>query len=165
MNFGRYFYVNPTAGYDAGYYAASSDANRGAYSASGPYVSAVTFNGATVPMKLYRSRMTSWTESAARDFCWATYAPSTGVPSWRYFITWGGFGWLKDVIHHRDISSPESVNIGYDDRFNVIESSWIKNHFGWTVRYNTTQAKTYSTDDAGHVDIMRYFLWLGNQAW
>lgn len=165
VNFGRYFYVNPTAGYDAGYYAASSDANRGAYSASNPYVSAVTFNGATVPMKLYRSRMTSWTESAARDFCWTTYAPSTGVPSWRYFLNWGGFEWLKNPLDHIGISYPEAQKLGFDDRFGSISISSISDYLNGTTKLNTSYSRTYSSADAGYVDIVRYFLWLGNQQW
>lgn len=165
VNFGRYFYVSPTHGYDAGYYSTSSDSARGAYSSASPYVSTVTFNGATVPMRLYRSRMTSWTESSARDFCWATYASSSSALNWRYFINWGGFEWLKKPLDHIPISFPEAQKMGLDDRFGLLSLSGISDFLNGTTRLNPLYSKTYSSDDAGYVDIVRYFLWLGNQQW
>lgn len=165
VNFGRYFYVNPTKGYDYAYGSVQSASQRGEYSAARPYSAAMVFNGATVPPRLYRSGMTRWTESAARDFCWATYEGNGYALNWRYFLNWGGFGWLKDANSHKSISPPEANKMGFDDRLGLIYSSYISHYLNGMVRHNASYAKTYSSADAGYVDIVRYYLWLGNQQW
>lgn len=165
VNFGKYFYANPARGYDYGYAAAPSDAYRGAYSASAPYAVETTFNGAPVPIKLYRSRLTSWTESAARDFCWTSHTDMGGNMTWRYTLCAGGFGWMKNKDNHKGIAFPYARSLGYDDRFESISDSYISSYLGGPVRHNTAYARTFSSADAGYVDIVRYCLWLGNQPW
>ena len=165
VNFGRYFYANPARGYDYGYAAAPSDAYRGAYSPSSPYAVETTFNGAAIPMKLYRSRLTSWTENASRDFCWATHTGMGGNMTWRYTLNSGGLGWMKNTINHVGITYPEAKIIGYDDRFNHIVSSCITSYLSGKARHNASYARTFSSADEGYVDILRYYLWLGNQPW
>ncbi len=165
VNFGRYFYVNPTSGYDYGYGTASSAALRGEYSAARPYAAAVTFNGARIPMNLYRTGQTRWTESASRDFCWATSTAPGRPLNWRYFLNWGGFEWLKDADSHKDIPYPEPHKMGCEDRIGLISSSFISTFLNGSVRHNSAYARTYSSADAGYIDIVRYYLWLGSQTW
>ena len=165
VNFGRYFYVNPTAGFDYAYDFVSSPALRGEYSARNRYAAEVTFNGATVPMNLYRPGMTRWTESSSKDFLWTPFLEPGYEPGWRYFLNWGGIEWLKELNDHSMISSPEALKMGYADRFGNIFSSLISTFLNGKVRHNASYARTFSTADAGFVDIVRYYLWLGNQAW
>ena len=165
VNFGRYFYVNPTLGYDYGYGAAPSAALRGEYSVAHPYAVETSFNGARVPMNLYRTGQARWTESASRDFCWATSSGDGRPLNWRYFLNWGGFEWLKDLNDHVEYSYPEAQKMGCEDRIGLISSSYISTFLNGRVRHNSSYARTYSAADAGYVDIVRYYLWLGNQTW
>jgi hypothetical protein len=55
--------------------------------------------------------------------------------------------------------------MGFDDRFNTISSSDIGSYMNGTTRHDAARARTFSSEDAGFVDIVRYYLWLGNQAW
>jgi len=172
VNFGEHFHLRPAKGSDADYASGSSlPANaRGRYSVSSPLDGDIVFNGATVPIALYRETgMSAWTENSSRDMTFKTTTSSSGTATWRYLLNWGGFGDLKTINIQDDEAVASWTALGYEDRFGSFEYGSIYRYSSANIPayLNPAYSKVFSTSQitVGYVDSIRYYLWLGSQSW